>query len=80
MGAPYHNIATHTQVLALLQASVPIDHVSKISDISVNQIYCINKKARKRGYNPTTSTIISDDFLIDASYFGYLKKIIEDME
>jgi transposase len=80
MGAPHHDIATRAQALALLQARVPIDRVSKISGISVNQIYRIDKKARERGYDPTTSTILSDDFLIDAPRSGRPKKITEEME
>ncbi len=80
MGAPHHDIATRAQALALLQAKIPINRVSKISGISVNQIYRIDKKARERGYNPTTSTILSDDLLVDVPRSGHPKKITEEME
>ena len=80
MGVPHHDIATRAQALALLGAGVPIQNIIKISGISKSQIYRIQKKAKERGYNSTTSTTLKTEFLDDNPHTGRPKKITKEME
>lgn len=78
--APPHTIGARVQALSLLEAKVDINQVVELSGISKKHIYQLRKLAKEWGYDPTTSSVIHEDFVTDKPRSGQPKKITEEVE
>jgi hypothetical protein len=58
-------IALRIQALALAEASISHDRVREITGIETKLLEKLRKTARERGYNPTTSMQIKDEYVAD---------------
>ena len=68
------SITQRAQGAALLEYGAPVDLVVRISGLSKTTLYALQKRLRKRGYDPSVSTIFEDRFFKDAPRSGRPKK------
>ena len=51
----YHDLATRVQALAPLEEKIPVQKIVKITQMSKTSIFCLQRTAKFRGYNPNIS-------------------------
>jgi transposase len=66
--------------LSLLQTKTPIAEIIKRTGYQERGIYKILKKAKKRGYDPSQSTILYLSYVEDAPRTGRPKKVTSEVE
>lgn len=80
MVAQKHTTAERIQALALIEEGVPVDRVTTVSGMSKASIYRLQKTARARGYDPTVSRKLKDEYVQDAPRSGRPKKLSPEQE
>ena len=64
------SLAERAQALALLKYEININSVITYTGFSRSYLYEMRKKARDRGFNPSISFILKDEYLTDAPRSG----------
>ncbi len=80
MVAQKHTTAERIQALALIEEGVAVDRVTTVSGMSKASIYRLQKTARARGYDPTVSRKLKDEYVQDAPRSGRPKKLSPEQE
>lgn len=80
MGYSHHCLAEKVQALTLLEWGMPPRRVAEVTNFSARQLCRLREMARKRGYDPSVSLVIKDEYLAVAPRSGRPKKIRPEKE
>lgn len=76
----HHCLAEKVQALTLLGCGMPPQRVAEVTNFSARQLYRLQEMARKRGYDPSVSLVIKDEYLAVAPRSGRPRKIRSQQE
>ena len=76
----HHCLAEKVQALTLLEWGMPPRRVAEVTNFSARQLYRLQEMARKRGYDPSVSLVIKDEYLAVAPRSGRPRKIRPEQE
>jgi hypothetical protein len=62
----FHQLATRAQALAMKAIGATLQHIERITEIKRRTLQYIFKKARGRGWDPSSRPLILDGYIIDA--------------
>ena len=67
---PMHDIAQRAQALTLLYVGATFEQITELIGISERQVRRFLATAKERGYDPSISGILKDEYLQNASRIG----------
>ena len=76
----FHQLATRAQALAMKAMGATLQHIERITEIKRRTLQYIFKKARSRGWDPSSRPLILDGYIIDAPRTGSKVKITRKFE
>ena len=72
-----HPTAKRIQALSLVEHGVPAKDVAAICEMSSSTVHRLKIKARERGYDPSISRVLKEEYVIDAPRSGQPPKVTE---
>ena len=74
------DLCTRAQALTLAEIGHPMHEIMAITNLARSTIYRYKSMARKRGYDPTISRILKDEYLVDDPRSGRPPVLIEEQK
>ena len=74
------DLCTRAQALTLAEIGHPMHEIMAITNLAQSTIYRYKSMARKRGYDPTISHILKDEYLVDDPRSGRPSVLIEEQK
>lgn len=75
-----YSIAERIQALTLAESGQPYAHITAVTGMSKSQIVRLRKKAKERGYDPSVSGRLKEEYVQDAPRSGRPEVVDEEKE
>jgi transposase len=77
---PSYDVAQRAQALTLHRLGVSFDTIFETTGVPKRQVYRYLETAKERGYNPSLSEILRDEYLTNAPIPGRPRALNEEAE
>ena len=76
----FYQLATRAQALAMKAMGATLEHIERITEIKRRTLQYIFKRARSRGWDPSSRPLVLDGYVLDAPRAGSKVKITREFE